>query len=103
MRSKGATTMRRGYQARWISKDRRNALLKSRPVVKWLVVDSFNGFIVVEPVGSNLGDGQVLAPDVADCEIRAAWCQDSRAKLTQARKLLHLGDLSAGVRSMGVA
>jgi hypothetical protein len=85
--------MRTNYHARWISKARRNALLKSGDVLKCVLLDSFNGFIIVEPVGSDLGDGEVLSTDDADYELRDAWCQESRAKLTQARKLLQLDDI----------
>jgi len=81
------------YQARWMSKPRRDSMLKSGAFRNSVVLDTPNGFIVVEPVDSHLGDGEVLAPEVAFTELSDAWCRESRTKLTQARKLLHLDEL----------
>jgi hypothetical protein len=78
------------YQARRISKSRRDQLLKARAASKGIVLDSINGFILVEPVGSDLGDGEILSPEIANYELSDAWCLDPRAKLAEARRLLHL-------------
>jgi hypothetical protein len=80
------------YQARWVSKPRRDRLLKSGAFRNGILLDTLNGFIIVEPVGSNLGDGEVLAPEVAFSELSEAWCRESRSKLGKARSLLHLDD-----------
>jgi hypothetical protein len=90
------------YQARRISKSRRDLLLRARSSSKGIVLDSINGFIMVEPVGSDLGDGEILSPEIANYELSDAWCLDSRAKLAEARRLLHL-ELSPSSGRVGVA
>jgi hypothetical protein len=82
--------MRKGYHARWLSKKRRDELKKSGNHADAVLLDSLNGFLIVEPVGSNLGDGQVLSREEADYELRDAWCLDTRKKLQQARQRLGL-------------
>jgi hypothetical protein len=84
------TPMRKGYHARWLSKRRRDALKKSGNHTDCVLLDSLNGFLIVEPMGSNLGDGHVLSRDEADYELRDAWCLDSRKKLQDARRRLGL-------------
>jgi hypothetical protein len=58
-------------------------------------LDSFNGFLIIEPVGSDLGDGEILSPEEMDYEIRDAWCLDTRRKINEARRLLGLEELPA--------
>jgi hypothetical protein len=82
--------MRKGYHARWISKQRRDLLKKSGNHAEAVLLDSLNGFLIVEPLGSNLGDGHVLSRDEADYELRDAWCLESRKKLQEARRRLGL-------------
>lgn len=82
--------MRAKYQARWISKKRIDALKKSGSLRRGMLMDSFKGFIVIEPAGSSLGDGELLTPDVVDYELDPAWCLDSRQRISAARKLLGL-------------
>jgi hypothetical protein len=82
--------MRKPYQARWISKQRVDALRKSGATRHAVFLDSFNGFIVVEPVGSDLGDGEILAPETADYELQPVWCLEPKTKLVEARRLLQL-------------
>lgn len=85
------------YQARWISKARLETLRKMAQMGSVLVLNSVGGFLIVEPVGSKLGDGRILSPDEADYEVSPVWCQDLKTKITQARALLGLeaGSLSA--------
>jgi hypothetical protein len=78
------------YQTRWISKPRINLSRKLREFREAIVVDYRTGFLIVEPKGSNLGDGDILPLEVADYELRTAWCQTPKPKLIQARKLLGL-------------
>jgi hypothetical protein len=78
------------HQARWVSKKRLSELRKSGELSRGLLLDSINGWIIVEPVGSNLGDGDVMAPDTADYELSPVWCPGSKAKLKEARRLLGL-------------
>lgn len=78
------------YQARWISKKRADEVRKTGAIRKGVLLDSFNGIIIVEPVGSNLGDGEVMSLDAADYELRPVWVYVAKSKLGEARKLLGL-------------
>jgi hypothetical protein len=86
--------MRSTYQARRISKERVIALRKSGSLRQSVVLDSYTGLIVVEPRGSNLGDGEVLPPEIADAELSSAWCLDPQSKIQHARQLLRLDALA---------
>src|SRR5262249_33888650 len=88
------------YQARWITKQRVDELRRSGLGGRGVIVDSFNGFIVVEPVGSDLGDGNVLTPQEAEYELQPAWSISPNARLAQARQLL---GLEAGTQTAGAA
>jgi hypothetical protein len=79
------------YQARWISKRRLDEIRRTKESGKGLVLDSFNGFLIVEPQGTELGDGPVLSAAEADYELRPVWCAGAKAKLRDARQLLGLG------------
>ncbi len=76
------------YQARWISKDRLTALRKAGGLGHNVVLDSFNGRIIIEPKGSELGDGPVLSREEADYELQPVWCPGPTAQLRDARRLL---------------
>ena len=76
--------MNQRYQTRWVSKDRVNSLRKSGAMRQGILVDLFNGFLMVEPVGSNLGDGEVLTPEAADYELRPVWCLSPKSRLAEA-------------------
>ena len=82
--------MQTGYRARWISRQRIPALGKSGELGRGLLLDTFKGFIVVEPPDIMLGDGAVLSAQEADIELQTAFCLETRAKLTKARRLLGL-------------
>jgi hypothetical protein len=82
--------MKPTYQARWISKRRLDEIRKSRESCQGIVLDSFNGFLIVEPVRSNLGDGPILSLEEADYELRPVWCAGVKAKLREARECLGL-------------
>jgi hypothetical protein len=77
------------YQATWVSKQRAEHLRRIG-VGRGILLESFNGFLVVEAVGSKLGDGLVLSHQEADYELQAVWCTGPKAKLTEARRLLGL-------------
>lgn len=85
------------YQARWISKARLEALRKSAQLGAAIVLDSVAGFLVIESMGSDLGDGRVLSPEEADYEVSPVWCLDHKTKIGQARARLGLeaGTLAA--------
>jgi hypothetical protein len=78
------------YQARRITKGRIDALRRTGQINQGVLIDSFTGFLIVEPTGSNLGDGEILGRDSADFELRPVWCLVSQTKLEQARHLLGL-------------
>lgn len=77
------------YQARWISRPRAVAVKKSGHRDA-LVLDTLNGILLIEPVGSHLGDGPVLNRREADYELQPVWYTGTTAKLLQARQMLGL-------------
>lgn len=86
------------YQARWLSRQRLNALRKAGGLGRGILVDHFRGLLVVEPVGSELGDGEVLPADAVDYELRSVWCLTPVSKLAEARRLLGLAEDSNAVK-----
>jgi hypothetical protein len=78
------------YQARWTSKKQAEQVKKSGAVQKGMLLDSFKGFIIVEPKGSHLGDGPLLTPQELEAELQADWCQEPRARIAEARRRLGL-------------
>lgn len=82
--------MQHRYQARWISRPRIDTLRRTGRLSKGALVDYYNGYLIVEPVGSDLGDGAVLSLEDADYELRPVWCLASKVKIAEARKLLGL-------------
>jgi hypothetical protein len=88
--------MRTRYKAQWISKSRCEALRRSRPPQDVLLLDTFEGFIVVEPAAKSLGDGPVLSPDECEYELQPAWYAGPIARLAEARQRLGLGADFAG-------
>ena len=55
-----------------------------------ILLDTFNGFIVVELEDSDLGDGDVLTPQEAEFELQPAWHSGPLVKLREARRRLGL-------------
>ena len=78
------------YQARWISKKHVDVLKKTGQLTNGVLLESEKGHIIVEPAHSNHGDGGALAPDIADYELRPAWCRSPNIKVKKARLLLGL-------------
>jgi len=78
------------YQAQWISKDRISSLRKAGGWKDSILLDSFKGFIIIQPSGEQYGDGEVLSDEAADYELRPEWCPGAMSKLREARKRLHL-------------
>jgi hypothetical protein len=78
------------YQARWVTRQRAEDLRKHRGLGGALLLDVFNGYIIVEPVGSDLGDGQVLSHQEAEYELQPVWHQGPAATLREARRRLGL-------------
>jgi len=92
--------MAASYEAKRISKQRLAELRKARGLSQAVVLDTYMGFIIVEPAGSNLGDGATLTEREADYELQSVWYLGPPATLRQARKLL---GLDAAVRETATA
>jgi hypothetical protein len=93
--------MNADYQARWVSKRRAETLRKEGLPRPATLLDSFNGFLLIEPVGSDLGDGAVLSFQEADYELQPAWCPGPKTELERARRLVGLD--SASVPELAMA
>jgi len=82
--------MQAEFQARRISKRRADEVKKSGNLGRALLMNTFNGIIIIEPVGSNLGDGDIMSPEEADYELQPVWHLGPRTMLRDARKRLGL-------------
>src|SRR5207248_4245015 len=80
----------------WVSQQPTGLFKKTGRLTNSLVLESFRGPILVEPAGTNPKSDSVLPLDVADYELRLAWCQGPKAKVQKARQLLGLELESAG-------
>ncbi|HWG44495.1 MAG TPA: hypothetical protein VN688_17075 [Gemmataceae bacterium] len=87
--------MQSHYEARRISKRRAEEVKKSGALHGALLLGTFNGFIIIEPVGANLGDGAAFSPQEADYELQPAWHLGPAATLREARGRLGLEAHSA--------
>src|SRR5207245_5774292 len=72
-----------------------DSLRKTGQLTNSVLLESEKGHIIVEPANSHHGDGGVLAPDVADYELRPAWCRSPNTKVRMARELLGLAAVYA--------
>jgi hypothetical protein len=77
------------YQIRWISKQRAE-VVKKAGLGRALLLDNINGFLILEAVGSGLGDGPILSQREADYELQPVWCTGPKAQLREARRRLGL-------------
>lgn len=66
--------MNNKFQARWISKQQTQHLKKTGQLTRSMVLDSCKGHILIEPANGNRREDGVLSLDVADYELRTAWC-----------------------------
>jgi hypothetical protein len=87
--------MQSQYEARRISKRRAEEVKKSGALGGAILLGTFNGFIIVEPVGANLGDGPAFSPQEADYELQPVWHLGPKATLREARGRLGLEAHSA--------
>jgi len=78
------------HRARWISRERAATLRKAGALQQALLLDTFNGLIVVEPLDSDLGDGAILAAEQADYELQPIWFTGPKTLLREARRRLGL-------------
>ena len=84
--------MQSQYEARRVSRQRAVEIRRhGTAAARAIVLDTLSGFIIVEPKGSDLGDGPALSPYEADAELQPVWLLDAPAKLQQARQRLGLG------------
>ncbi len=82
--------MQTEFEARWVSKERAKAIRKRSVPSDVLLLDMFTGFILVQPKGSDLGDGPVLNPTEMDAELQLVWFLGPWRVLRQARERLGL-------------
>jgi hypothetical protein len=82
--------MQTTYQARRISKRRADEVKKSGASTRAILLGTFNGFIIVEPTDSAMGDGEVLSEQDADYELQPVWHLGPKATLREARRRLGL-------------
>jgi hypothetical protein len=82
--------MQTAFQARRISKRRADEIKRSGLLGRSLLLDTFNGIILIEPVGSNLGDGDILSLEEADYELQPVWHLGPKAILREARRRVGL-------------
>lgn len=85
------------WQLRRISKSRADELKKTGTLGGALLLDTFNGVLIIEPAGSNLGDGDILSVEDADYELQPVWHLGPKAQLRKARNRLGLdAEVEAG-------
>jgi hypothetical protein len=84
------------HRACWVSRNQVAALKRAGVLGQALLLDTFNGFILVEPTGSELANGAVLSPQEADYELQPIWFTGPKATLHEARRRLGL-KLESGV------
>lgn len=82
--------MHASYQARRISKRRADEVKKSGILGRSLLMNTFNGIIVIEPAEGNLGDGDILSSEEADYELQPVWHLGPKAMLREGRRRLGL-------------
>lgn len=78
------------YQARRISKRRADEVKRTGILGRSLLMNTFNGIIIIEPVEGRLGDGEVLSLEEADYELQPVWHLGPKAQLREARKRVGL-------------
>jgi hypothetical protein len=82
--------MQTHYQARRISKRRADQIKKNPAIRNAILLDTFNGIIILEPADSPLGDGAILSREEADYELQPVWHLGPKALLREARRRLGL-------------
>jgi hypothetical protein len=92
--------MQTSFQARRISKPKADQVKKSGLLGRSLLMNTFNGIIIIEPLESNLGDGDTLSSEEADYELQPVWHLGPKTLLREARRRV---GLEAEVRRMGGA
>lgn len=89
--------MHEQFQIRRLSKRRADELKKSGALGGCLLLDTFNGILIIEPVEHNLGDGDILSLEEADYELQPVWHLGPKTLLRKARQRLGLdAEVEAG-------
>jgi hypothetical protein len=78
------------HRACWVSRERAAALKRAGGLGQALLLDTFKGFILVEPSGRELADGAVLSSEEADYELQPIWFTGPKTTLREARWRLGL-------------
>ncbi len=78
------------YHACWISRERASQLKRTGRLGQAILLDTFNGFIIIEPEGSDLGDGKRLSPEEANYELQEVWYTGPISRIREARHRLGL-------------
>lgn len=94
--------MQTQFHARRISKRRADEVKKSTILGRAMLLDTFNGIILIEPIESNLGDGDILSHGEADYELQPVWHLGPKTRLREARKRLGL-DVETGIGQLVVS
>jgi hypothetical protein len=89
------------FQARRISKRRADEVKKSGVLGRAMLLDTFNGIIVIESHDSRLGDGDALSAEEADYELQPVWHLGPIARLREARKRLGLDAMAGQLSASG--
>lgn len=88
------------FQLRRISKPRADELKKNGSLGSSLLLNTFNGFLIIEPAESGLGDGDILPREEADYELQPVWHLGPKTLLHKARERLGLAtEIEAGQMS----
>jgi hypothetical protein len=82
--------MEQQYQARRISKRRADEVKKTTAPGRSILLNTFNGIILIEPLGADLGDGDVLSQDEANYELQEVWHLGPKTVLREGRRRLGL-------------
>lgn len=82
--------MQPSFQARRISKPCADHMKKTGALGRSMLLDTFNGIIIIEPEESHLGDGEALSLEEADYELQPVWHLGPKAMLREARRRLGL-------------
>lgn len=78
------------FHARWISRERAEHTKRKGLLGRAILLETFNGYIVVEPTDGQLGDGAILSREEAEYELTPVWFTGPKTKLRDARSRLGL-------------
>jgi len=88
------------FHARWMSRERAEWSKRKGLLGSAILLETFNGYIIVEPANGELGDGPILSREEAEYELTPVWYTGPKARLREARQRLGL-DVEALASSRG--